>query len=550
MKVQQHKDNFSRSQFSSHQQHSPHSQHSSHSTSTSPSHVAHSRHGIDTNSGNATNNISHNISHNASHNTSHNASSNTSNVVFATAPKLLGTFSLVMITVGSVDSIRNLPTIALFGSSLIFFFALAALFFLIPSSLITAELASTWPEEGGIYTWVKHAFGKPIGFLTIWLQWIGNVIWYPTILSFAAATLGYLISPELATNKLFLIAVILTSFWGVTIINLLGLRSSAMFSSVCTILGLLMPMLLICWLGFKWYFSGNATHLDFSPQAVLPKINEPAMWVALTGIIMSFCGMEVATIHAESVKNPHRAFPVALFVATAVLICTLLFGSLAVAIVLPEQKISLIVGIMQTFNAFFTSYKMLWVMPFIAAVLVLGCLGGINNWIIAPTKGLSIAARDGHLPLHFARENRHRSPHLLLIYQALIVTLLMLVFLLMPSVNASYWLLTAMAAQLYMLMYILVFSAAVYLRFKAPHCHKARPFGIPGKKKHFGMCIVAGAGILCALLTFFIGFMPPSIVEVGEMKRYELILVSGLVLMCLPPFIIYHVYAKHRINKE
>ena len=60
-----------------------------------------------------------------------------------------------MITVGSVDSIRNLPATALFGSSLIFFFLFAALFFLIPSALVSAELSSAWPEQGGIYIWVK-----------------------------------------------------------------------------------------------------------------------------------------------------------------------------------------------------------------------------------------------------------------------------------------------------------------------------------------------------------------------------------------------------------
>lgn len=459
-----------------------------------------------------------------------------------TSTKLLGAFSLIMITVGSVDSIRNLPTIALFGSSLIFFFIIAALFFLIPSSLISAELVATWPERGGLYTWIKQAFGKQIGFLAIWLQWVGNIIWYPTILSFAAATIGYLINPDLATNKLFLIAVIVISFWGITIINLLGLRLSAIFSSFCTIIGLLLPMCIIIWLGIKWYFSGYPSQISINAHNILPNIEDPEMWVSLTGIILSFCGMEVATIHAAEVKKPHKAFPIALLVATITLLVTLLLGSLSVAVVLPEHQISLIAGIMQTFNAFFYTYHMLWIMPLIAIILVLGSLGGINNWIIAPTKGLSIAAKDGHLPLHFAKENKHSAPHILLIYQAVIVTFLMLVFLLMPTVNASYWILTVLAAQLYMLMYILLFAAGMYLRFKHPN--QSRPFHIPGK--HVGMCITAIAGIMGATLTFAIGFIPPHIINMGNSNRYEIILLCGLLLMCTPPFIIYNCYAKHR----
>ncbi|MDX2345542.1 MAG: amino acid permease, partial [Legionella sp.] len=92
-------------------------------------------------------------------------------------------FSLTMITVGSVDSIRNLPATALFGSQLIAFFILGAICFLIPTALVSAELASGWPKQGGVYVWVKEAFGQRAGFLAIWLQWIENVIWYPTMLA-------------------------------------------------------------------------------------------------------------------------------------------------------------------------------------------------------------------------------------------------------------------------------------------------------------------------------------------------------------------------------
>ena len=75
-------------------------------------------------------------------------------------PKVLTTFSLAMITITCVDSLRNLPADALFGPSIVFFFALAGILFFIPTALICAELSTTWPEQGGIYTWGKKAFGK------------------------------------------------------------------------------------------------------------------------------------------------------------------------------------------------------------------------------------------------------------------------------------------------------------------------------------------------------------------------------------------------------
>lgn len=446
--------------------------------------------------------------------------------------KVLTVFSLTMITVGSVDSIRNLPATALFGSQLIFFFILAAIFFLLPCALVSAELSSGWPKQGGIYVWVKEAFGEKTGFMAIWFQWIENVIWYPTILSFVAGTIGYLINPHLVENKLFLITIILCSFWGATLVNLYGMRSSARFSNFCAISGLLLPMTLIIALGAVWMFSKQPMQINFSAHELLPHMGDGQMWVALTGIILSFCGVEIATVHAADVDDPQKAFPRSLLYSVGIILFTLILGSLAIAIVLPQEKISLVAGIMQAFNAFFSAYHINWIMPVVAVMLILGGLGGVSNWIIAPTKGLLVAAKDGHMPSFTQQTNRYGAPHVMLIIQAVIVTVLTSVFLLMPSVNGSYWLLTVLAAQLYMFMYILMFAAAIYLRLKRPKQHRA--FTIPGG--NLGMFIVAGMGIVGSAVTVMVGFIPPSSIEVGGTFHYEMMLLISLLLMCVPPY--------------
>lgn len=442
-------------------------------------------------------------------------------------------FSLTMITVGSVDSIRNLPATALFGSQLIFYFILGALFFLIPTALVSAELASGWAKQGGIYIWVKEAFGKKSGFLAIWLQWIENVIWYPTILSFVAGTIGYLINPELTNNPYFLWGVIVTCFWGATLLNLRGMHSSALFSNFCSLTGLLLPMSLIIGLGIAWLVQGHPSQIAFDIPSVVPHLTDKSMWVSLTAIIMSFCGIEIATVHANDVKDPQRAFPTALVYSVGIILSTLILGSLAIAVVLPGKDINLVAGIMQAFEAFFLSYNMHWMMPLVAIMLVLGGLGGVSNWIIAPTKGLLVAAEDGNLPPLFQKTNASGSPHVMLITQALIVTVLSALFLFMPSVNGSYWLLTALAAQLYMLMYLIMFIAAIKLRFSQPHHFRA--FKIPGGIG--GMIFVATVGIIGVLTTLGVSFIPPSGINVGSTLRYELTLIIGLLLMCAPPLV-------------
>ncbi|OCH97769.1 transporter [Legionella jamestowniensis] len=455
-------------------------------------------------------------------------------------------FSLTMITVGSVDSIRNLPATALFGSQLISFFILGALFFLIPTALVSAELASGWAKQGGIYIWVKEAFGKKTGFLAIWLQWIENVIWYPTILSFVAGTIGYLINPGMADNPYFLWLVIVCSFWGATLLNLRGMRSSALFSNICALSGLLLPMALIIGLGALWIVGGNPLQVQFDSHSISPHWQDKSMWVSLTAIMMSFCGIEIATVHANDVQNPQQAFPRALIYSVLIILSTLILGSLAIAVVLPQHDINLVAGIMQAFDAFFARYHLSWFMPIVAVMLVMGGLGGVSNWIIAPTKGLLVAAEDGNLPVLFQRANRNGAPIVMLISQAVIVTILSALFLFMPSVNGSYWLLTALAAQLYMLMYLLMFFAAFKLRVSAPS--HPRAFRIPGGI--IGMSLVGGVGIVGCLTTLVVSFMPPEGINVGSVSRYELTLIAGLIFMCLPPFISTWLQNRARVAAE
>lgn len=447
---------------------------------------------------------------------------------------ILSVFSLTMITIGSVDSIRNLPTTALFGSQLISFFILGALFFLIPTALVSAELASGWPKQGGIYVWVREAFGKSAGFLAIWLQWVENVIWYPTILMFVAGTIGYLISPSLANDAHFLWLVIVASFWGATLLNIYGMKASSLFSTLCTLCGLLLPMLLIIGLGTVWILGENPIQVKFDLKSILPHLQDSSIWVSLTGVMMSLCGVEIATVHANDVENPQRAFPKALAYSVVVILGTLILGSLAIAIVLPTHEINLVAGIMQAFAAFFAKYHASWLMPAVAVMLVLGGLGGVNNWIIAPMKGLLVAAVDGNFMSFFQKTNAKGVPIVMLVMQAFIVTILSTLVLFFPSVNGSYWFLTALAAQLYMLMYLIMFAAVVKLRISNPH--HPRAFKIPGG--WWGLGLVAGMGSLGATVTFFVSFLPPDGINVGNSLAYDGFLLLGLGVMCLPALIV------------
>ena len=101
---------------------------------------------------------------------------------------------LSMLTVVVVASLRSLPAMATYGLGSITLFVIPAILFLVPTALVAAELATGW--KGGIFTWVREAFGERAGFVAIWLQWIQNVVWYPTQIAFIAASLSFVVGTE------------------------------------------------------------------------------------------------------------------------------------------------------------------------------------------------------------------------------------------------------------------------------------------------------------------------------------------------------------------
>lgn len=467
----------------------------------------------------------------------------------STQNQRIGILALIMLITGAIDSIRNFPAMALFGSQLIFFFIFAALVFLIPVALVSAELSSSRTREGGIYSWVRVGLGDKLGFLAIWLQWINTMVWYPSILSFIAGTLVYFLNPELAQNKLYLIAVILGTFWLMTFVNLKGLKTSARFATFTTILGLIIPMFLIIGLALLWIITGKPSHLHLTGHNMLPTFNHSQSWISLTAIMAAFLGMELATVHVRNVEHPQKTFPKALLYSVLIIISTMLIGSLAIAMILPHDEINLVNGVMQTFTSFLAAFHLSWMMPVITTLILIGSVGSLINWIISPAKGLLQSAEHHFLPTILKKENKYGVARNLLITQAILVSLFCSAFLLMPSINGSYWLLTALSTQLYILMYVLMFIAAMVIKTR----HEESPIGfkIPGGKKGF-FCISI-LGLIGCTITLAVGFIPPSGINVGSDLHYETIFCGGMVLMILPVLFFYYYkkyYSEHHPKKS
>lgn len=452
--------------------------------------------------------------------------------------KVLSVFSLVMINVIAVDSLRTLPMSAKLGLPLVSYYLVAAFAFFIPVALVAAELATAYPNTGGLYVWVREAFGKRAGFITIWLQWIYNVVWYPTILAFIAATLSYLFAPQLANNKFYLLSSALGLFWLFTLLNCFGMRLSSIVSSIGAILGTILPMLGIIILGGLWLLQGRPISIE-APSSWVPDFSSIGNLSLFSAVLFGLIGMEMSAVHAEEVRDPQRDYPRAILYSTLIIFSTLMFGSLAIVIVVPNAQLSVVSGLVDAYAVFFKTYNMPWMTYIIAVLIILGGLSGVSAWIIGPTKGLLVSARDGSLPEFFSRVNRHGAPVNILITQGLIFSLLSSVFILLDSINAAYWILSDLSAQMALLVYVFMFAAAIKLRYSQPDRH--RSYTVPGG--NWVMCLVAGTGMVCCLLAMAIGFVPPTQIPIDNTSFFEAFLVGGLFLFVVLPW----VFAKRHV---
>lgn len=449
--------------------------------------------------------------------------------------KSLSLFGLVMINVIAIDSLRTLPISAEYGLSLIFYYLVAGLLFFVPVALVAAELATGWPEAGGVYLWTREAFGKKWGFMTIWMQWFYNICWYPTIMCFIAATLAYCINPNLVNNKTYMLAVVFIFFWGSTVINFFGMKASSLLSNISAMAGTLIPMLFISALGITWMIQGKPICIDFKWHSFFPDISNIKNLVLLTAVLYGLVGIEMSASHAGDVKNPRRDYPKAIFWSALIILATLVISSLAIALVIPQQQLNIVSGLLQAFEFFFTAFNMTWLMPILAFLIILSSLGGVNAWILGPSKSLLIACHDGCLPAILGEKNKQDVPVAILVLQGIIFTILCAAFLLMPTVSSGFWLLSNVTAILALLVYVAMFAAVLKLRYKCPQVK--RSFLIPGGK--LGLWIVCIVGSSTCIGTIILGLFPPAQIPVGNITTYELLMGGGILISCLLPFAIY-----------
>lgn len=217
----------------------------------------------------------------------------------------LSVFQIAVMTTISVASLRTLPPMAEEGRASILMYIIPAILFLVPTSLVSAEFATTY--KGGVYIWIREAFGNRMGFVAIWLQWVQNVVWYPVQLAFVAAALAFTINRgNLSNSGLFTAIVIIVVYWFSTFLAFKGGNLFAKVSSIGGMIGVLIPGAILIILGLLWVAQGQPISESYLQSSYIPKITGISSLVLIVSNVLSYAGMEMNAVHAGQMENPKK----------------------------------------------------------------------------------------------------------------------------------------------------------------------------------------------------------------------------------------------------
>ena len=432
---------------------------------------------------------------------------------------------------GSVGDLGSAPALAVFGLPSVVLYVVPAVVFLVPAALVSAELASGW--TGGVYDWVSEGISPAMGFGAVWCQFAQTTFYYPAVLAYIASTLSYVFAPGLAHSGVYTTVVIIVLFWASVLFAARGVIAADRLASWGILIGTLIPGLLLVVMAGIYLLQGKHSAAPLTADHLLPP------WHGLTSVVLivngffTYAGVEVNAVHVDDLRDPTREFPRAILLAVIVVLLVFIPPTLAISIAVPSQHISLTAGVMQAFRTLLDHFSLSFLEPIIAIGLVLASISGLLDWLGGPSTGLVQIGRErGYLPRYFQRVNANGVQVRILATQGVVITAIGLLYALVPTVSRAYWIFAALATEVYLIMYVLMFVAARNLRRRQPD--HPRGYRAPAL---ITICVV---GVVASIAACIVGLLPPSQLGHANTPVYVCAMLAGVLLVgVLPPTLLY-----------
>jgi glutamate:GABA antiporter len=438
-------------------------------------------------------------------------------------PRVLGRWDLTLFSVCAILTIDSLASAASMGASWFGWWALTVLFFFIPYGLITAELGGAWPQEGGVYVWVREAMGPRWGSLAAWLYWINNAYWVPSLyLVFAGVFHSIFLEDWLpehlragpgATWLQTGIAVVVT--WVTVAIGILRLSVSKWLPNVGGIVKAAIFLGLGA-LGAGALLGDHPAANDLSPARMIPRWGDSLAYLPV--IIYNVLGFELMSGAGEEMRDPQRDVPWVVLTAGALIAVIYTLGVGGILLAVPVGQLSLVTG---TWDAL-SILGMQWGAAGRGLVFLLGvgflyaCVANGVTWSLGCNRVAAAAAAEGTLPAMLGRRHpRFQTPHVAFVVMGIVATVLLAGnALLSDRPDNVFWMTFRLSSVCFLVSYLMLFPAFVILRRRRPDT--PRPYRLPG-----GPAGAWAAGAVCWLfvaVATVLFFKPatPSAAAIGE----------------------------------
>jgi len=391
--------------------------------------------------------------------------------------KVLRSLDMTLFTVCAILVMDTLAPSAAIGASSISWWVITLVLFFIPYGLITAELGTTYPEQGGLYVWIKNAFGEKWAARTTWLYWINVALWMPSVYILFAGMFSQLFFPEMGLWMQIGIGVIMT--WITVWIGTMTLETGKWIPNIGAIFKAI--IMLVIGVGAFFYAKTNGVANDLSFKAILPEWGAGLAFLPV--IVYNFMGFELMSGASGEMKNPGKDIPRAIITSGALIAVFYILGTVGILMALPLDQLGLVSGIVDTLKILLGGTPV-----GNAVVVVLGVaalytfLANMVTWTIGANRTAAEAAKEHELPEIFGREHpTKKTPTGAFILTGIVSTVVIVLYGFMAG-NAEdlFWTLFAFSSMIFLMPYLALFPAFLKLRHDDPNVE--RPYRVPGGK--------------------------------------------------------------------
>ena len=380
-------------------------------------------------------------------------------------------FDAVLAAVCIVLVVESAAPAAAIGNSQFFWWIFLLIGFFLPYAMISAELGTAYEDEGGIFDWIKRAFGAKWGSRAAWYYYINFPLWMGSLAVLFTDVIGSVFKLQLGTFSS--IVWQLVFIWAVVTVSCFKISDSKWILNIAAIFKAVL-MLAIGILGIYASITRGSAN-DFSPATFVPGLNIHSL-SNISVIIFNFLGFEVVTTFASEMQNPGKEIPRAIILGGIFIAAFYILAAFGISVAVPAKELTASSGLIDSFMLL-TGKTGGFLITIFGLMFLYTLAANLISWSLGVNYVACYAAQQGALPSALGRTDKNDMPIGANIINGIIASLIVLVAPLIPSEDV-FWSFFALNMVTLLMSYILMFPAFLKLRRTDPKAK--RPFKING----------------------------------------------------------------------